>query len=143
MSAIPFGMVGAVAAHAMLGMSMSFLSVFGMVALAGVAANDSLVLVDYIRRRRADGATTLGAVQAVGPARFRAVLLTSRTTFAGLTPILLERSLQAQFLKPMAVSLGFGGMFSTFVSLLLVPTLYLVTDDVLALTKRLRGDGAG
>lgn len=138
MSAIPFGMVGAVVAHGMLGMSMSFLSIFGMVALAGVAVNDSLVLVDYIRRQKLEGVGTLDAVRAAGPARFRAVLLTSLTTFAGLTPILLEQSLQAQFLKPMAVSLGFGVMFSTMVTLVLVPALYLVNDDVLQLVQRLK-----
>ncbi len=130
MSAIPFGVVGAVWAHLLLGMSLSFLSIFGIIALVGVVVNDSLVLVDYINRRRVDGVALQRTVREAGSARFRPILLTSATTFAGLTPLLLERSLQAQFLVPMAVSLGFGVLFATGVSLVMVPCAYLILEDL-------------
>ena len=138
MTAIPFGITGAVWAHYLLGMSVSFLSIFGIVALVGVVVNDSLVLVDYINRQRAAGAKLNDAVRRAGAARFRPILLTSLTTFAGLTPLLLERTLQAQFLIPMAVSLGFGVIFATLVSLLLVPCVYLVLEDARGLPARVR-----
>ncbi len=137
MTAIPPGIVGAVLAHVMLGMDLSFLSMFGIIALVGVVVNDSLVLVEYIHRRRAAGEEIGQAVREAGVVRFRPILLTSLTTFAGLTPLLLERSFQAQFLIPMAVSLGFGVMFSTFVSLLLVPASYLILEDLRVLPTRL------
>ncbi len=130
MSAIPFGVAGAVWAHFLLGFDVSFLSIFGIVALVGVVVNDSLVLVDYINRHRDAGEDLLEVVNQVGKVRFRPILLTSLTTFAGLTPLLLERSLQAQFLVPMAVSLGFGVIFATGVSLILVPCLYLILEDM-------------
>ncbi len=136
MTAIPFGITGAVWAHILLGLDLSFLSVFGIVALVGVVVNDSLVLVDYINSRRSGGESVVTAVHEAGIARFRPILLTSLTTFAGLTPILLERSLQAQFLKPMAVSLGFGVIFATGVSLLVVPCSYLILSDLLMLLRR-------
>jgi multidrug efflux pump subunit AcrB len=130
MSAIPFGVVGAVFAHVIVGLHLTFLSIFGIVALIGVVVNDSLVLVDYINERCAEGRPPDEVVREAGPARFRAIFLTGSTTFIGLVPILVERSLQAQFLKPMAVSLGFGVVFSTFVSLVLVPCLYLIVEDL-------------
>jgi multidrug efflux pump subunit AcrB len=129
MSAIPFGLVGAVFAHWLFGRDLSFLSMFGIVALVGVIVNDCLVLVDYINERREEGQPVRDVVRAAGPARFRAIFLTSSTTFIGLVPIVTERSLQAQFLVPMAISLGFGSVAATFISLVLVPCLYLIVED--------------
>ena len=130
MSVIPFGIVGAILGHMVLGMNLSVLSFMGMLALVGVVVNDSLVLVDYVNRRRAAGDALFDAVRSAGVARFRAVMLTSLTTFAGLTPLLLEKATQAQFLIPMAVSLGFGILFATAITLLLVPINYLVLEDL-------------
>jgi len=101
-----------------------------MIAVAGVVVNDNLVLVDYINRKRAAGVEMSAAIREAGAARFRPIILTSLTTFAGLTPLMLERSVQAQFLIPMAVSLAFGVMFATVVSLLLVPASYYILEDV-------------
>jgi multidrug efflux pump subunit AcrB len=130
MSVIPFGVIGAILGHMLLGMNLSILSLMGMLALVGVVVNDSLVLVDYINRRRAEGMAIMDAVRTAGVARFRAVMLTSLTTFAGLAPLIVEKSTQAQFLIPMAVSLGFGVLFATFITLVLVPINYLVLDDL-------------
>lgn len=130
MCAIPFGMVGAVWGHLMMGYDLTILSGFGAVALTGVVVNDSLVMVDFINRARAVGASIFDAIREAGTKRFRAILLTSLTTFAGLTPLLLERSLQAQFLIPMALSLAFGILFATVVVLVLVPTLYSILEDL-------------
>jgi multidrug efflux pump subunit AcrB len=136
MAVIPFGLVGAIAGHLLLGHEiLSMMSVFGVVALSGVIVNDSLVLVHYVNERRRDGVALLQAVRDAGEARFRPILLTSLTTFAGLTPLLLERSLSAQFLIPMAISLGFGVLFGTLISLFLVPSSYVILEDV----KRLFG----
>ncbi|MDY6836875.1 MAG: efflux RND transporter permease subunit [Thermodesulfobacteriota bacterium] len=129
MSAIPFGLVGAVAGHLIMGHNLSLLSMFGIVGLAGVVVNDSLVLIDATNRMRSQGLTAHDAITQAGALRFRAIILTSLTTFAGLTPMLLERSLQAQFLIPMAISLGFGVLFATGITLLLVPSLYMVLED--------------
>jgi multidrug efflux pump subunit AcrB len=125
-------------AHRLFGMDLSFLSVFGIVALTGVVVNDSLVLVDYVNNCRDDGRSVLDAVREAGVARFRPIMLVSGTTFIGLLPLLLERSLQAQFLKPMGIALGFGSVFATAVSLVLVPCVYLILDDVRALVRRPR-----
>ncbi|GIW41567.1 MAG: acriflavin resistance protein [Candidatus Binatia bacterium] len=133
MSAIPFGFVGAVWGHLIMGRDLSIFSAIGMVALSGVVVNDSLVLVDFVNRNVASGIPLERAIRDAGAARFRPILLTSATTFAGLTPLLLERSLQAQFLIPMAISLAFGVVFATFVSLLLVPCSYLILEDLRAL----------
>ena len=130
MSAIPFGFVGAVGGHVVLGENVTMLSMMGVVALSGVVVNDSLVMVDFINRERRRGGSLLGAVQEAGAARFRPILLTSITTFAGLAPLLLERGTQADFLKPMAISLAFGVLFATFVTLVLVPAAYLILEDV-------------
>ncbi|MGI9304047.1 MAG: efflux RND transporter permease subunit, partial [Gammaproteobacteria bacterium] len=130
MSVIPFGVLGAIIGHMIMGMSLSIISVMGMLALAGVVVNDSLVLVDYVNRRRAEGMRVMDAVRTAGVARFRPVLLTSLTTFAGLMPLIFEKSTQAQFLIPMAVSLGFGILFATFITLLLVPINYLILEDI-------------
>ena len=130
MTAIPFGVVGAVWGHIILGLDFSTLSVMGVAALAGVVVNDSLVLVDYVNKQRDAGMPLFEAARSAGAARFRPILLTSLTTFFGLTPLILEKSVQAQFLIPMCVSLAFGVLFSTFVTLVLVPSLYLILDDV-------------
>jgi multidrug efflux pump subunit AcrB len=136
MSAIPFGLVGAVWGHLVMGMDMTILSMFGIVALAGVVVNDSLVLVDFINRHRQSHPLEV-AIREAGVARFRPILLTSLTTFFGLLPLLLERSLQARFLIPMAVSLSFGVLFATFITLVLVPAGYLIAEDVKAAARGL------
>jgi multidrug efflux pump subunit AcrB len=130
MSAIPFGMIGAVFGHLVMGHNLSLLSMFGIVGLAGVVVNDSLVLIDATNRIRGQGNGAHDAITTAGALRFRAIILTSLTTFAGLTPMLLERSLQAQFLIPMAISLGFGVLFGTGITLLLVPSLYMILEDI-------------
>ena len=130
MSAIPFGLIGAVWGHMLMGMDLTVLSMFGLVALTGVVVNDSLVMVDYVNRKRAKRESIMDAVRKSGVARFRPILLTSLTTFAGLTPLLLEKSVQAKFLVPMAISLGFGVMFATFITLLLVPSMYMILEDL-------------
>ena len=143
MSAIPFGIVGAIWGHILMGMDLTLLSIFGIVALTGVVVNDSLVMVDFVNRARAAGLPLKDAIGEAGVARFRPILLTSLTTFAGLTPLLLEKSLQAQFLIPMATSLAFGVIFATFITLILVPTLYYVLEDVkVASSNLLQGSRA-
>ncbi len=139
MSAIPFGLVGAVLGHLLLGMDLTILSMFGVVALAGVVVNDSLVLVDYVNRRRREGLPLLQALGLGGRSRFRPILLTSVTTFLGLTPLLLEKSIQAQFLMPMAVSLAFGVLFATFIALIVLPSAYLILEDLKDIAARLVG----
>lgn len=129
MSAIPFGIVGAIWGHILMGMSLTLLSMFGIVALTGVVVNDSLVMVDFVNRARDAGLSLKEAIREAGVSRFRPILLTSLTTFAGLTPLLLEKSMQARFLIPMAVSLAFGVIFATFITLILVPTLYHILED--------------
>jgi len=128
--AIPFGVVGAYAGHYIMDITPSILSILGIVALFGVVVNDSLVMVDYINQRRNEGVPLLQAVQEAGARRFRPIILTSITTFAGLMPIMFESSIQAQFLIPMAVSLGFGILFATFITLLLIPCFYLVGETI-------------
>ena len=131
MSAIPFGFTGAVIGHIIMGMNLAVLSIIGIVALSGVVVNDSLVMVDFINRyRREDGKTSLEAALAAGPRRFRPILLTSITTFVGLFPLLIEKSVQAQFLVPMAISLAYGVLFATLITLILVPTSYLIIEDI-------------
>ncbi len=135
MSAIPFGLVGAVWGHVFMDLSFSMMSLIGLVALSGVVVNDSLVLVDYVNRCRDGGAGLREAILEAGAARLRAILLTSATTFAGLTPLLLETSVQAKMLIPMAVSLAFGVVFATAITLFLVPAYYLILDDAVQLVK--------
>ena len=130
MSAVPFGLLGAVFGHAILGMSMNFMSMMGMVAVAGVVVNDSLVLVHFINRTRKAGESLIHSVRDSAVMRFRPILLTSLTTAAGVTPLMLETSLQAQFLIPMAVSLASGVLFATLITLALVPSLYLILEDI-------------
>jgi multidrug efflux pump subunit AcrB len=130
MGVIPFSIIGSLIGHAIMGMTLSISSILGMLALTGVVVNDSLVLVDYINRKRLEGMDLLDAVRKAGGARFRPILLTSLTTFAGLLPLMFEKSTQAQFLIPMAVSLGYGILFATLLSLVLVPVSYLVLEDI-------------
>jgi len=130
MCVIPFGIVGGILGHMIMGMNLSIMSYMGMLALCGVVVNDSLVLVDYVNKRRLDGVSMFQAVRVAGVARFRAVILTSLTTFFGLTPLIFESSTQAQFLIPMAVSLGFGILFATVVTLIMIPVNYLVFEDL-------------
>ena len=137
MSAIPFGFVGAIWGHIIMGENISMMSTMGIVALSGVVVNDSLVMVDFINRHRRQGSTMMEAVKEAGAARFRPILLTSLTTFAGLAPLLLERSTQADFLKPMAISLAFGVVFATFITLVLVPTSYMILEDIKWVFRRL------
>ena len=126
MSIIPLAIVGAVAGHMVMGVQFSMLSIMGVLALTGIVVNDSLVLVDYINKERARGSKVLDAVLTAGEVRFRPVMLTSLTTFVGLMPLMFSSSLQAQALIPMAVSLGYGILFATFITLLIVPVNYLV-----------------
>ena len=138
MAVIPFGLIGAIGGHILLGLNLSIMSMCGLVALAGVVVNDSLVLVDFVNRHK-DGRSTMEAASAAGIRRFRAVILTSLTTFAGLMPMLTETDVQARFLVPMAVSLGFGILFATVITLFLVPSIYLILEDVRNLFSR-KGD---
>ena len=130
MVSIPFGIVGAVLGHVLMGYDLSLISMFGIVALAGVVVNDSLVLIDSANTRRRENVGPYRAIRFAGCRRFRPILLTSLTTFLGLTPMIFETSLQARFLIPMAISLGYGILFSTLITLLLVPALYLIIEDV-------------
>ncbi|MGB5257106.1 MAG: efflux RND transporter permease subunit [Woeseiaceae bacterium] len=135
MSVIPFGIIGAVIGHIVMGRSISMFSLFGLVALAGVVVNDSLIMVDFINKARAEGVALKKAVIESGTLRFRAIILTSFTTAAGLMPIMTEGSVQAQTVIPMAISLSFGIMFATFITLFLIPCLYMLREDGL---KRMR-----
>ena len=130
MSAIPLGLIGALIGHLLMGLSLSFLSFFGVVALTGVVVNDSLIMIDTINRRRSQLESVQEVVVQCSMRRFRPILLTTLTTFLGLTPMLLESSLQARFLIPMAVSLAFGVLFATVITLILVPALYMILEDL-------------
>ena len=135
MFAIPFGLVGSLLGHLLLGVDVTLWSFIGMVAVSGIVVNDNLVLIDYINEKRSKGMSLEMAITSAGVRRFRPIILTSLTTFIGLVPIMSETSLQAQFLIPMAISLAFGVLFATLVSLLLVPAVYLLNQDiVVALT---------
>ncbi len=137
MVSIPFGIVGAVIGHLVLGFSLSILSLFGVVALSGVVVNDSLIFIDFANKRRREGMNMHDAIHAAGIQRFRPIILTTLTTFFGLMPMLLETSRQARFLIPMAISLGFGILFATFITLLLIPSLTLILEDFSQLRKRI------
>ena len=130
MSSIPFGIVGAVLGHILMGYNLSVMSFFGIVALTGVVVNDSLVLIDFTNRERKKGLTPMAALRSAGIRRFRPIMLTSLTTFGALVPMIFETSRQARFLIPMAISLGFGVLFVTVIALLLVPSLYLIVEDI-------------
>jgi multidrug efflux pump subunit AcrB len=137
MTAIPFSFIGAILGHLLLGYDLSLMSAMGLVALAGVAVNDSLVYIDAANELRRQGMSASDAVKAAGVRRFRPIMLTSLTTFLGLMPMILEKSVQARFLIPMALSLGFGVLFCTFTTLLIVPALYMVLEDVLGVFRRI------
>ena len=122
----------------LLGLPFSMFSLFGLIALAGVVVNDSLIMIDFVNTARAEGMSAKDAVLQSGPQRFRAIVLTSLTTAAGLMPIMLEKSVQAQFVIPMAVSLAFGILFATAITLFLVPCLYLLQLDLLRNLRRFR-----
>jgi multidrug efflux pump subunit AcrB len=136
MAVIPFGLVGAIGGHLLMRMDLSMMSVFGVVALSGVVVNSSLVLVHYVNQRYGTGDSLESAVREAGVARFRPIVLTSLTTFAGLTPLLMEGSVSAQFLIPMATSLGFGVVFASSISLFLVPSLYMILEDAMHLVRQ-------
>lgn len=142
MSAIPFGLVGAIIGHIIMGFDLSMLSLFGIVALAGVVVNDSLIMIDLINRERAENIALHQVIRDSATRRFRPIMLTTLTTFFGLAPMLMEKSLQARFLIPMAVSLAFGIVFATMITLLLVPSLYMILEDIKGLTGFLRGAGS-
>jgi multidrug efflux pump subunit AcrB len=122
--------VGAVIGHLIMGYSLSVLSLFGIVALSGVVVNDSLVLIDFANRRRRLGIAVREAVHDAAVHRFRPIMLTTVTTFGGLTPMIFETSRQARFLIPMAISLGYGIVFATIITLVIVPSVYLIVDDI-------------
>jgi multidrug efflux pump subunit AcrB len=132
MSVIPFSLTGAIWGHFFFGLDLSMMSLFGIIAAAGVVINDSLVMTDFVNQRRKQGHSIKAAVTEAGCARFRAITLTSITTFAGVLPIMFETSLQAKFVIPMAVALGFAVLYATLVTLVLVPCLYMILEDLKA-----------
>jgi multidrug efflux pump subunit AcrB len=140
--AIPFGTIGAVIGHMIMGYSLSVMSLFGMMALAGVVVNDSLILVEFANKKRKYGLSTLNAVVEAGIQRFRPIVLTTLTTFVGLAPMILETSRQARFLIPMALSLGFGILFATLLTLILIPALYMIIEDIHRMFGKVTGNVA-
>jgi multidrug efflux pump subunit AcrB len=136
MAVIPFGLIGAVVGHIVLDEAISMFSLFGLVALAGVVVNDSIIMVDFINKAREEGMELIEAVVNSGTQRFRAITLTSLTTAIGLMPIMLETSTQAQFVIPMAISISFGIVFATVITLFLIPCLYVIQDDLVSKFKR-------
>jgi multidrug efflux pump subunit AcrB len=136
MSSIPFGLIGALLGHLIMGQDLVFFSLLGIVALSGVVVNASLVLVDYVNRQRRGGVQIQRAVLDSGVVRFRPIVLTSATTFIGLVPLMATANISTTLFVPMAISLGFGVLFATVVTLILVPALYLILDDFLAWARR-------
>ena len=130
MLAIPFAMIGMIWGHIIMGSSMTFLSMIGFIALAGIVVNDSLIFMEFFNERRRDGMSVYDAGVATGKARFRAIMLTTITTVLGITPLMLETSFQAKFLIPMAITIAFGLMSATFIILLVLPSLLLIFDDI-------------
>ena len=129
MVAIPFGIVGAIIGHILLGFDLSLISLMGVIALSGVVVNDSLIMISFANRKRGEH-SAYEAIHMAGLRRFRPIILTTLTTFGGLTPIILETSMQAAYLIPMAISLGFGIVFATTIILILVPCLYMILEDI-------------
>jgi multidrug efflux pump subunit AcrB len=129
MMAIPFGIVGAVLGHLLMGYSISIISLMGIIALSGVVVNDSLILITYANKLRGEGLSAEEAIHSAGVRRFRPILLTTMTTYGGLAPMIFETSRQARFMIPMAISLGYGIVFATLITLVLVPSLYLLVED--------------
>jgi multidrug efflux pump subunit AcrB len=139
LGAVPFGAFGAIVGHLLLGYPLSVLSLMGIVGLSGVMVNDSLVMVDYANRlRRHEGLPAREAILRAGVRRFRPIMLTTLTTFGGLSPIIFESSRQSQFLIPMAISLAFGILFATPIILLVVPCFYTMVEDAKDLAGRIR-----
>ena len=136
MSVIPFGAIGAIIGHVVMGKAISMFSLFGLFALAGVVVNDSLIMVDFINKARVKGIGVRQAVIESGAKRFRAIILTSFTTAAGLLPILFETSSQAQYVIPTVISISFGIIFATMITLLLVPSLYMLQLDFFVALSR-------
>ncbi|RRQ49242.1 AcrB/AcrD/AcrF family protein [Maribacter algicola] len=136
MTAIPFGIVGAVIGHILLGYDLSLVSLMGVIALSGVVVNDSLIMIDFANKRRLAGDSIYESIHEAGLRRFRPIILTTMTTFGGLAPIILETSSQAFYLIPMAISLGFGIVFATAIILVIVPCLYLILEDIKLLRKK-------
>ncbi len=130
MVSIPFGVIGAVAGHVLMGYDLSIMSMMGIIAISGVVINDALILIDFINRERAGGMGIVEAVHGAGIRRFRPILLTTLTTFGGLAPMIFETSRQARFMIPMAISLGYGIIFATAINLVLVPSLFLIKEDL-------------
>ena len=140
MIAIPFGIVGAVLGHIIMGYSLSLMSMMGIVALCGVVVNDSLILIDYANRKWRKGVSPFDAIHQAGSRRFRPILMTTLTTFGGLAPMIFETSRQARFMIPMAISLGFGILFATSITLIIVPCLYLMAEDARKIARWLPSD---
>jgi multidrug efflux pump subunit AcrB len=138
MTAIPFGLVGAVFGHLIMGYDLSVISLMGILALSGVVVNDAIVLIDHANERRREGLSPFLAVTQAGIRRFRPIMLTTLTTFGGLAPMIFETSRQARFMIPMALSLGYGILFATSITLVLVPSLYLIAEDVKGLAPSTR-----
>jgi multidrug efflux pump subunit AcrB len=136
MAVIPFGIIGAIIGHWVLGKTINMMSMFGFIALTGVVVNDSLIMVDFINKAKGSGMRMIDIVSQAGTQRFRAILLTSLTTFFGIFPLYFEQSLQAQFIIPMAISLGFGIVFATVITLFLIPALYLIKEDIANLFRK-------
>lgn len=134
--AIPFGVIGALLGHMIMGVTPSFLSAFGILAVAGIVVNNAIVLIDFINQHLAAGESRFDAVVGAGTKRFRPIMLTSLTTFVGLVPTMLDKSVQGQFLIPMAVSLAFGILFSTVITLFLIPSFFLITESSIDRLKR-------
>jgi multidrug efflux pump subunit AcrB len=143
MSVVPFGIVGAVFGHVVMGYDLGLMSFCGIVALSGIVVDNSVILIDAINRERRDGIPVWQTVRDTTARRFRPIVLTSLTTSLGVLPLILERSLQARFMIPMAISLGFGVAFATMITLLLVPSLYMMVEDVrnlvLKMCRRVEG----
>ena len=130
LTAVPFGMTGAVLGHWLMGYPLTILSMIGLVALTGIVVNDALILVDFIKKEIAEGRETLAAVINAGRRRLRPIILTSLTTILGLAPLMMEQSFQARFLIPMAISISFGLAFATVLTLVVVPAIYLIVEDL-------------
>lgn len=130
LTAIPFGIVGAMVGHLLMGYELNIWSAAGIIAVSGIVVNDNMVLIFYINECRERGEKMVNAIRSAGSKRFRPIILTSATTFIGLVPLMLETSFEAQFLIPMAISISFGVLFATFVSLLLIPAMYLIFEDL-------------
>jgi multidrug efflux pump subunit AcrB len=133
MVSIPFGIIGAVIGHLIMGYDMTMIGIIGMLALSGVVVNDALVMISFANDRRQHHANAHDAVVDAGIQRFRPIMLTTLTTFGGLAPMIFETSRQAKFLIPMAISLGYGLLFATMITLLLVPSLYMIVEDIKSL----------